>query len=84
MTSTRDTRSAPDVHVLAIHPTCREFQRYPKYTGLDVSETIFRKTSARFANDPTKHFQLYDGHIVPGLTADCTIRCARAGRKRHG
>lgn len=47
--------------------------KYPRYTGLDVSETIFKKTSKRFENDPTKTFRLYDGNIVPGLTADCTI-----------
>ena len=26
-----------------------------------------------FENDPAKHFQLYNGRTVPGLTADCTL-----------
>ena len=47
--------------------------KYPRYTGLDVSETIMRKTSKRFEDDPTKHFQLYNGVTVPGLTADCCL-----------
>jgi hypothetical protein len=47
--------------------------KYPTYTGLDVSETIFKKTSAKFAKDTTKHFQLYDGSPVAGLTGDCTL-----------
>jgi hypothetical protein len=47
--------------------------RYPKYTGLDVSETIWKKTSDKFKDDPTKQFKLYDGNTIPGLTADCSL-----------
>eukprot|EP00041_Stephanoeca_diplocostata_P011597 m.191838 g.191838 ORF g.191838 m.191838 type:complete len:88 (-) comp18601_c0_seq7:35-298(-) len=34
---------------------------YPRYIGVDVSKTILKKTSERFASDPTKEFRLYDG-----------------------
>eukprot|EP00040_Diaphanoeca_grandis_P013841 m.69943 g.69943 ORF g.69943 m.69943 type:complete len:354 (+) comp24161_c0_seq1:358-1419(+) len=47
--------------------------QYPKYIGLDVSETIMEKTSKRFEGDPAKEFRLYDGHSVPGLIGDLTL-----------
>lgn len=47
--------------------------QYPHYIGVDVSKTIYEKTSARFASDPTKEFRLYDGHVVPGLSGDLTL-----------
>jgi SAM-dependent methyltransferase len=40
--------------------------RYPRYLGLDVSETAVRACIERFADDPTKSFALYH----PGLFAD--------------
>eukprot|EP00041_Stephanoeca_diplocostata_P011595 m.191800 g.191800 ORF g.191800 m.191800 type:complete len:349 (-) comp18601_c0_seq1:669-1715(-) len=46
---------------------------YPRYIGVDVSKTILKKTSERFASDPTKEFRLYDGHPVPGLKGDVTL-----------
>lgn len=39
---------------------------YPRYLGLDVSETVLRKTAARFADDPTKSFVC----CAPGMFTD--------------
>ncbi|THV33593.1 methyltransferase domain-containing protein [Glycomyces buryatensis] len=33
---------------------------YPRYLGLDVSPTTLRRTIARFTDDPSKSFALYD------------------------
>jgi hypothetical protein len=33
---------------------------YPRYLGLDVSPTTLRRTIARFADDPSRSFALYD------------------------
>lgn len=37
---------------------------YPEYVGIDVSTVSIKRCSARFANDPAKHFYLADD--VPG------------------
>lgn len=47
--------------------------KYPYYIGLDVSKTIFEKTSERFKDDRAKEFRLYDGHTVDGLESDLTL-----------
>lgn len=47
---------------------------YPRYTGLDVSKTIFEKTSAKFKDDSSKAFKLYDGtHIPDDVKGDLTL-----------
>ena len=47
--------------------------KYPQYFGLDVSPSVFAATKTRFVNDTTKHFAIYDGRPVPGLTADLVV-----------
>jgi hypothetical protein len=45
--------------------------RYPKYVGLDVSETAISKCRGLFASDQTKLFDLM--HRYSGKTADLTL-----------
>jgi SAM-dependent methyltransferase len=37
---------------------------YPRYTGLDVSQTAIKRCRALFKDDPTKRFLLYDGRSL--------------------
>ncbi|GAA1687910.1 hypothetical protein GCM10009830_39350 [Glycomyces endophyticus] len=36
------------------------YAKYPRYLGFDVAPTQLRRTMARYADDPTKSFALYD------------------------
>jgi hypothetical protein len=50
---------------------------YPRYLGLDVSPTTLRRTIAKFADDPTKSFALYDPECFADrarlMTADLAL-----------
>jgi hypothetical protein len=50
---------------------------YPRYLGLDVSPTTLRRTIARFADDRTKSFALYDPECFADqarrITADLAL-----------
>lgn len=47
---------------------------YPRYVGLDVSQTIWGQTSRLFSTDSTKAFLLYRADkIVSGISADLAL-----------
>jgi SAM-dependent methyltransferase len=50
---------------------------YPRYLGFDVSPTTLRRTIARFADDPSKSFALYDPECFADraglVTADLSV-----------
>ncbi|WP_197034569.1 methyltransferase domain-containing protein [Glycomyces sp. NRRL B-16210] len=50
---------------------------YPRYLGLDVSPTTLRRTIAKFADDPSKSFALYDPECFTDraglVTADLAV-----------
>jgi SAM-dependent methyltransferase len=48
-----------------------EVAEYPRYLGLDVSETAIRNCRERFADDVSKSFELLDDYV--GDTADLCI-----------
>lgn len=50
-----------------------ELANYPKYLGLDVSETILGQCEARFEGDDTKQFRLSDPSKNKDLRADLTL-----------
>lgn len=47
--------------------------QYPKYTGLDVSETAVKLCSERFKADPGKDFMLYAEEAAKSLKAELSM-----------